>query len=65
MITDTERLEFITDDDNYYYTVRSNRDRTDWVVWDQSDGLCIAGQGATMREALDNAMIYAKGVRNV
>lgn len=59
MITDTERLEFITDDDRSL-CVRSNPAKTNWVVWDQSDGLVLAGSGSTMREAIDMAIEKVK-----
>lgn len=57
--TDTQRLEFITDSDGYY-VVRSNSTKTEWVVWDQSDGLTLAGKGATMRAAIDEAINKVK-----
>lgn len=63
MITDTDRLEFIAST-NGKMAIRSNVDKTTWVVWDQSNGLCMAGKGATMREAIDNAMNYKQGEWN-
>jgi hypothetical protein len=58
MITDTERLEFLFGDNETqgYFTVRSKPDYSEWVVWDQSNGLELIGKGVTMREAIDTAM---------
>lgn len=65
MITDTDRLEFITNSVDYCWSIRSNDAMTSWVVWDVSCGLCMAGKGDTMREAIDSAMIkYEKGKWN-
>ena len=63
MITDTERLEFLILSDSNF-VVRHNPDKSVFVVWDQSIGLCMAGKGSTMREAIDNAMAYEAGVWN-
>lgn len=58
MITDTDRLEFLCGDPETqgYLSVRSKKCKTEWVVWDVSNGLCICGEGKTMREAIDDAM---------
>lgn len=64
VITDTDRLEFITNSVEYSWSVRSNDAMTQWVVWDASCGLCLAGKGSTMREAIDNAMNYKQGEWN-
>lgn len=63
MITDTDRLEFLVHSDGEL-TVRHNPDFTNFVVWDVSNGLCLAGKGSTMREAIDAAMTYKKGEWN-
>lgn len=55
VITDTQRLEFLVESDGYY-VVRSKPDKSEYVVWDQSDGLTLAGKGSTMREAIDEAI---------
>ena len=56
MNTDTERLEFLcgNPDTQGYYMVMGEGDN--WCVWDQSNGLTKAGTGATLREAIDQAM---------
>lgn len=59
-ITDTDRLEFLVLSDGHF-VVRSNPERSSFVVWDQSNGLCMAGKGTTMREAIDAAMKYKTG----
>lgn len=63
MITDTDRLEFLFKY-NGRMTVRSNPVTGESVVWDVSQGLCMAGKGNTEREAIDNAMTYKKGEWN-
>lgn len=58
MITDTDRLEFLcgNHETQGYLMVFSDPTQTKWVVWDQSNGLVSVGEGATMREAIDQAM---------
>lgn len=63
MNTDTERLEWLCVQ-NGKMTVRTNTTTGEWVVWDQSNGLCLAGKGSTMREAIDKAMTYKEGEWN-
>jgi hypothetical protein len=64
MITDTERLEFLFGDNETqgYYTIRSKPDYSEWVVWDQSNGLELIGKATTMRDAIDQAMITVGAV---
>lgn len=63
MITDTQRLEFLVLSDGEL-TVRCTPERDSFVVWDVSNGLCLAGKGTSLREAIDNAMKYNKGEWN-
>lgn len=59
MITDTQRLDFLFGDNETqgYYTIRSKPDYSEWVVWDQSNGLELIGKASTMRSAIDQAMV--------
>lgn len=60
MNTDTERLDFVT---AWNYNVQHNDTKDSWCVWDVADGLVLLGMGATMREAVDQAMDnVARGV---
>ena len=60
--TDTERLDWLVGSDNML-VVKHNPDRTRWSVWDQGMGLCLAGNGDTMRQAIDDCMDnYVQGV---
>lgn len=63
MITDTDRLEWLYNQ-NGVMTLRANLATGECVVWDQSNGLCLAGKGSTMRAAIDDAMNYKKGEWN-
>jgi hypothetical protein len=57
-VTDTELLDFIGET-NGKYTIKHYGN--DWMVWDCSDGLELAGEGETLREALTQAYKYFKG----
>lgn len=62
MITDADRLEFLFGNHKTqgHLSVRSKPCMTEWVVWDVSNGLSLCGEGKTMREAIDNAMVNFK-----
>lgn len=64
MITDTDRLEFLAKTNGSLVLRFNTATVGDWVVWDQSNGLCLAGKGSTMREAIDKAMTYKEGEWN-
>lgn len=63
-VTDTDRLEFLGKANGKLVLRFNTSTGNDWVVWDQSNGLCLAGKGITMREAIDNAMTYKEGKWN-
>lgn len=63
-VTDTDRLEFLANANGKLVLRVNTATNKDWVVWDQSNGLCLAGKGGTMREAIDNAMTYKEGKWN-
>lgn len=64
MTTDTDRLEFLAHTNGEMVVRFNTATGNDWVVWDQSCGLCLAGKGSTMREAVDAAMEYKTGEWN-
>lgn len=58
-MTDTERLDFLLS--NSAIGVSGPSPAGVVVVWDQSNGLTIAGRGSNAREAIDNAIAKASG----
>lgn len=63
MRTDTERLEWFADKDGLF-VIRNEVDGSCYKIFDIGMGLCLAGKGATIQEAIDHAMTYQKGIWN-
>lgn len=62
-VTDTDRLQWFADT-NGMLVIRRQPDGSGYVIWDQSFGLCLAGKGDTIQQAIDKAMTYKTGEWN-
>lgn len=62
-MTDSERLQWFADQDGKFM-IRKRKDDNGYVIWDHSMGLCLAGHGVTISDAIDHAMTYKDGVWN-
>lgn len=58
-MTDTERLDFLervcSTEADHAPAIRGSAAKG-WVIWDQWNGLTMMGKGATLRDALDDAI---------